>query len=103
MSDCAIPSGVHFQRSPTEQPGTIIDDIEQAPSRLRAAVQGLSQEQLDTPIVPEDGRCGRLCITYLTVISTSYVRFKLALTKMSRPSTVSRGSLAELQESRPPH
>ena len=39
-----------------------LDHIEQTPARLRAAVQGLSENNSTLPTAMVDGRCARLCI-----------------------------------------
>ena len=58
-----------------------IDDIAQTPARLRAAVDGLSREQLDTPYRPE-GWTVRQVVHHLPDSHlNSYIRFKLALTE----------------------
>ncbi len=58
-----------------------LKDIEQAPSRLRNAVNGLTPEQLDTPYRPE-GWTVRQVVHHLPDSHVnSYVRFKLALTE----------------------
>ena len=83
MSDLRYPMGKFtFNGSPTEQArNKFIDDIEQAPSRLRAAVQGLSQEQLDTPYRPGGWTVRQVVHHVPDSHLNAYVRFK-----MSRPS-----------------
>jgi uncharacterized damage-inducible protein DinB len=64
-----------------EQIRQAIDDIAQAPARLRAAVDGLSPEQLDTPYRP-GGWTVRQVVHHLPDSHlNSYIRFKLALTE----------------------
>ena len=64
-----------------EQIRQAIGDIAQTPARLRAAVDGLSREQLDTPYRPE-GWTVRQVVHHLPDSHlNSYVRFKLALTE----------------------
>jgi len=91
-----------FNGSPTEQArNKFIDDIEQAPSRLRAAVQGLSQEQLDTPYRPGGWTVRQVVHHVPDSHLNAYVRFKLALTEDEptiKPYHEDRW--AELQESR---
>jgi len=57
MTDLRYPIGkFHFDASSTsseDQKQKLIDDIAQAPANLRAAVKGLSPQQLDTPYRPE--------------------------------------------------
>ncbi len=58
-----------------------LDEIEQAPAHLRAAVAGLSDEQLDTPYRP-GGWTVRQVVHHLPDSHlNSYVRFRLALTE----------------------
>jgi uncharacterized damage-inducible protein DinB len=70
-------------------PGTVTDEqrrrfiaeVEEAPARLRAAVEGLSAEQLDTPYRP-GGWTVRQVIHHLPDSHlNSYTRVKLALTE----------------------
>jgi uncharacterized damage-inducible protein DinB len=58
-----------------------IDEISEAPGKLRAAVEGLSAEQLDTPYRP-DGWTVRQVVHHVPDSHlNSYCRFKLALTE----------------------
>jgi uncharacterized damage-inducible protein DinB len=58
-----------------------IDEIAEAPGKLRAAVEGLSAEQLDTPYRP-DGWTVRQVVHHVPDSHlNSYCRFKLALTE----------------------
>lgn len=60
---------------------TAIDDIEMAPAKLRDAVAGLSDEQLDTPYRP-GGWTVRQVVHHLPDSHTNgYFRLKLALTE----------------------
>ena len=64
-----------------EQRSQAIDEIAQAPARLRAAVDGLSAEQLDTNYRP-GGWTVRQVVHHLPDSHlNSYIRFKLALTE----------------------
>src|SRR5258706_7556278 len=64
-----------------QQISNTIDDIAQAPAGLRAAVAGLSPEQLDTRYRP-DGWTVRQVVHHLPDSHlSSYIRFKLALTE----------------------
>ncbi len=59
----------------------LVDEIEQAPAKLRAAVHGLSAEQLDTPYRP-GGWTVRQVVHHLPDSHlNAYTRFKLALTE----------------------
>ncbi len=58
-----------------------IRDIEETPAKLRAAVEGLSQEQLDAPYRP-GGWTVRQVVHHLPDSHlNAYIRFKLALTE----------------------
>src|SRR6266851_1151093 len=83
MSDLRYPIGKFtFDGAPTEQArNKFIDDIELAPSRLRAAVQGLSQEQLDTPYRPGGWTVRQVVHHVPESHLNSYIRFKLAITE----------------------
>src|SRR5579875_2522907 len=61
----------------------LIGEIEEVPARLRAAVKGLSDAQLDTPY-REGGWTVRQVVHHLADSHmNSYVRFRLALTESS--------------------
>ena len=83
MNDPRFPIGkFSFQGPVTEdQRKNFIDAIEQAPSNLRAAVKGLSPQQLDTPY--RDGGWTVRQVTHHVPDShmNAYIRFKLALTE----------------------
>ena len=81
--DLRFPIGkFEYQGAATdEQRKLLIDEIEQTPARLRAAVNGLSPEQLDTPYRP-DGWTVRQVVHHLPDSHlNSYTRFRLALTE----------------------
>jgi hypothetical protein len=64
-----------------EQQKQCLTDIEQAPARLRAALQGLSDRQLDTPY-RDGGWTSRQVIHHVADSHmNAYIRFKLALTE----------------------
>jgi len=64
-----------------EQRKEFLDDVEQTPARLRAAVRGLSDAQLDTPY-RDGGWTVRQVVHHVPDSHlNSYVRFKLALTE----------------------
>jgi len=58
-----------------------IDAIAQTPNRLKAAISGLSVEQLDTPYRPGGWTVRQLVHHLPDSHMNSYVRFKLALTE----------------------
>ncbi len=64
-----------------ERRGEWIKDLEDAPRLLRETVEGLSEEQLDTPY-REGGWTPRQIVHHLCDSNiNSYIRFKLALTE----------------------
>ena len=78
-----------------------IDDIAQTPAQLRAAVAGLTEEQLETPYRP-GGWTVRQVVHHLPDSHlNSYVRFKLALTE-EQPTIkpYEQGRWAELEDAR---
>jgi len=58
-----------------------MDEIEQAPGRMRAAVAGLSDAQLDTPYRPGGWTVRQVVHHMPDSHMNSYVRFRLALTE----------------------
>ncbi len=83
MSDPRYPIGKFTYEGPPseEQRKKFIDDISQTPARLRAAVQGLSPQQLDTPY-RDGGWTVRQVVHHVPDSHmNAYVRFKLALTE----------------------
>jgi DinB family protein len=83
MTDPRYPIGkFHYAGPPTDdQKQKFIADIAQAPANLRAAVQGLSNQQLDTPYRPEGWTVRQLAHHVPDSHLNAYVRFKLALTE----------------------
>jgi hypothetical protein len=83
MSDLRYPIGkFHFDGPPTEQQRKkFIDDISQAPANLRAALEGLSDQQLDTPYRPDGWTVRQVAHHVPDSHLNAYVRFKLALTE----------------------
>ncbi len=83
MSDPSYPIGKFTYHGPPtpEQRNKLIDDIEQTPARLRAAVRGLSPQQLETPY--REGGWTVRQVTHHVPDShmNAYVRFKLGLTE----------------------
>ena len=83
MSDPRYPIGKFtYDVPPTEAQRTIlIEDIEKAPGALRAAVKGLSPQQLETPY-RDGGWTARQVIHHVPESHmNAYIRFKLALTE----------------------
>jgi len=83
MTDLRYPIGKFHYDGPLsrEQQQSALNDIANTPSKLRAAVKGLSETQLDTPYRP-DGWSVRQVVHHVPDSHlNSYVRFKLALTE----------------------
>ena len=83
MSDPRYPIGKFYFEGPLseDQKRACIRDIAQTPERLRAAVSGLSPEQLDTPY-REGGWTVRQVVHHVPDSHmNAYVRWKLALTE----------------------
>jgi DinB superfamily len=83
MSDPRYPIGKFtFDGPPSEaQRNQFIDDIEQTPAALRAAIKNLSPQQLETPY-REGGWTVRQVVHHVPESHmNAYVRFKLALTE----------------------
>ena len=102
MSDPRYPIGpfsVEGELTPARREGWIAE-LADAPAQLRAAVQGLSEAQFDTPY-REGGWTVRQVVHHLPDIHlNAYVRFKLALTEDNptiRP--YDEGRWAELPDS----
>lgn len=83
MTDPRYPIGkFHYEGTPTaEQRQEFIHNIEQTPARLRAAVAGLSNEQLDTPYRDGGWTIRQLAHHVPDSHMNAYIRFKLALTE----------------------
>ena len=83
MSDPRYPIGKFtFDGPPDEQQRQkLINDIEQTPAALRAAVQGLTPQQIATPY-REGGWTVRQVVHHVPESHmNAYIRFKLALTE----------------------
>jgi uncharacterized damage-inducible protein DinB len=83
MDDLRFPVGkFHYDGPPNDQQKQeFLNEIEQAPTKLRAAVKGLSDSQLDTPYRPEGWTVRQVVHHVPDSHLNSYVRFKLALTE----------------------
>jgi len=83
MSDPRYPIGKFSYTGPltAAQKQQCLTDIEQTPARLRTALRGLSDRQLDTPY--RDGGWTPRQVAHHVADShmNSYIRFKLALTE----------------------
>ena len=83
MTDPRYPIGKFSYAGPlsTEQKKQCLENIEQTPARLREAVRGLSDPQLDTPY-RDGGWTVRQVVHHVPESHmNAYVRFKLALTE----------------------
>src|SRR5215813_4544188 len=83
MSDPRYPIGKFSYSGPwtAEQKRQYLDDIEQTPTRLREAIRGLNDQQLDTPY-RDGGWTVRQVVHHVPDSHmNSYMRFKLALTE----------------------
>ncbi len=83
MSDPRYPIGKFKFEGPLTDSlrAEFLDNIEQTPARLRASVQGLSSQQLDTPY-RDGGWTVRQVVHHVPDSHlNSYIRFKLALTE----------------------
>jgi uncharacterized damage-inducible protein DinB len=83
MSDPRYPIGKFSYDGPltAEQKKQYLDDIEQTPARLRAAVSGLSDQQLNTPYRDGGWTVRQLAHHVPDSHMNAYIRFKLALTE----------------------
>jgi hypothetical protein len=81
MTDLRYPIGKFDGVYSEEQKPQYLADIEQTPARLRAAVNGLSPAQLDTPYRPAGWTVRQVVHHLPDSHMNSYVRFKLALTE----------------------
>jgi uncharacterized damage-inducible protein DinB len=83
MLDLRYPIGKFtYDHSLTEdQKRTFLDEIAQTPTKLRSAVNGLSNAQLNTPYRPGGWTVRQVVHHVPDSHLNSYVRFKLALTE----------------------
>ena len=83
MDDLRYPIGKARMEARLEdgQRREMIDQIEETPARLRAAVAGLTPEQLDTPYRPGGWTVRQVVHHVPDSHVNAYVRFKLALTE----------------------
>jgi hypothetical protein len=83
VADLCYPIGkFHFDGTLIEdQQQKLIEDIAGAPAKLRAAVAGLSEAQLDTPYRPGGWTVRQVTHHVPDSHMNAYIRFKLALTE----------------------
>lgn len=103
MADLRYPVGRHERRQELGDDARreCIDAIAAAPAAMRAAVRGLSDEQLDMPYRPEGWTVRQVVHHVPDSHVNAYIRFKLALTEEQpaiRPYEEARW--AELKEAR---
>ena len=67
---------------------TFIENVAATPARLRAAVAGLTPEQLDTPYRPGGWTVRQVVHHVPDSHMNSYLRFRLALTEQELPMQV---------------
>lgn len=87
MTDLRYPIG-KFQKQESHSAGEraeCIRHIDEAPSKIRAAAAGLTDEQLETPYRPEGWTVRQVVHHMPDSHLNAYVRFKLALTE-DRPT-----------------
>ena len=102
-ADPRYPVG-RFQRDvevTPERRRECIEEIAQTPARFRAAVEGLTDEQLDTPYRDGGWTVRQLAHHVPDSHMNAYIRFKLGLTEDNPPiKTYEEARWAELQDSR---
>ncbi|HEX3819972.1 MAG TPA: bacillithiol transferase BstA [Candidatus Sulfotelmatobacter sp.] len=83
MEDLSYPIGkFHFEKTLTnDQKSALIGEIGETPAKLRTAVKGLSDAQLDTPYRPGGWTVRQVTHHVPDSHMNAYVRFKLALTE----------------------
>src|ERR1700686_5227808 len=83
IADLRYPVGKYEQRNvlTPNQRRDFIETIARAPARLRAAIAGLTAEQLNTPYRPEGWTVRQVVHHLPDSHMNAYVRFKLALTE----------------------
>jgi len=102
MTDLRYPIGKFAEETATpERRQEWIDTLEAAPAKLRAAVAGLSGEQLDTPYRPGGWTVRQVVHHVPDSHLNAYVRFKLALTEQEPTvKTYEEKDWAELEDGR---
>jgi len=103
MTDLRYPIGkARMEARPDDgERRRLIDEIAEAPARLRAAVAGLTAEQLDTPYRPGGWTVRQLVHHVPDSHLNAYIRFKLALTEQEPAiKTYDEARWAELADTR---
>ena len=85
MTDIRYPIGKAELKSTitSEERSALIKQIEEAPARLREAVRGLTEQQLDVPYREGGWTCRQQVHHLVDSHINSYTRFKLALTEIN--------------------
>jgi len=83
VTDLRYPIGKFTYEGPLteDRKSAFLDDIAKTPAKLRVAVKGLSQNQLDTPYRPGGWTVRQVVHHVPDSHLNSYTRFKLALTE----------------------
>lgn len=84
MTDLRYPVG-KFEAKPQITSGqrkTLIEGLAEAPAKLRAAIAGLSPQQLDTPYRPDGWTVRQVAHHVPDSHANGYIRFKLGLTEV---------------------
>ncbi|MBS1807080.1 MAG: putative metal-dependent hydrolase [Acidobacteria bacterium] len=83
MADLSYPIGAFTPRASITQieRQELIDSLDKTPARLRAAIDGLSNEQLETPYRPEGWTVRQTVHHVADSHINAYVRFRLGLTE----------------------
>jgi uncharacterized damage-inducible protein DinB len=87
MTDLRFPVG-KFQPEPELSDGSrqnLIREIAETPAKLREAVKGLSEEQLDTPYRPGGWTVRQVVHHIPDSHMNAYIRFKLGMTEQQPP------------------
>ncbi len=101
--DLSYPIGTFdfAQSIAAEEVPRLIDEVGAAPSQLRAAVEGLTDSQLDTPYRPEGWTVRQVVHHVADSHINSYIRFRLALTETAPPARgYDQAKWAELPDAR---
>lgn len=103
MTDLRYPVGKFSYAEPLDdqQKRRCIEEIAEAPEKLRVALKGLSNAQLDTPYRPEGWTVQQVVHHVPDSHLNAYTRFKLALTEDDPTiKTYAEDRWAELPDSR---
>src|SRR5579859_340470 len=103
MEDLRYPVGKFHKKEniSAAERNAMIECVAQTPAKLRAAVKGLSAQQLATPYRPDGWTVTQLVHHVADSHANAYIRFKLALTE-NEPTIkpYDEKKWAELEDSR---